>query len=434
MSDKRLVALATAALMLSVVAVAVPASASANPSPTTALVSRSAAGKVGNHPSAEPSISADGRYVAFSSHATNLVPGDTNQRIDIFVRDLFTGHVVRASVGPGGVQTNQPSGQPRISGNGRYVAFSSGADNLVAGDNNNQPDVFVRDLKAGVTRLVSVGIGGARANGDNAAPTLSADGRYIAFISSASNLVAGDTNGTADVFVRDMQAGVTTRISVATGGGQSNGFSDGPSMSADGRFVAFASGATNLVSGDTNGFIDIFLRDRTAATTKRISLGAGGVQANGPVSQAAISANGKYVAFVSEASNLVATDTDTNGDVVRRSLVTGTNTQVSFRTDNLPGSFATEPAISANGNLVAFTTASDLVPADTNSNQDVYLRNVSAGTNELISVDQSGGGAGLDTANASISAEGHRVVFTSSVATLVVGDTNNTQDVFVRCR
>ncbi|HEY1487643.1 MAG TPA: hypothetical protein VGF84_16165 [Micromonosporaceae bacterium] len=434
MSEQRHAVLAAATLVLTAVAVAMPSTALATSAPTTKLVSQSSAGVLGNRSSAEPSLSADGRYVAFISNATNLVPGDTNNRIDVFVRDLSTGSVVRASVSADGVQANGNSNQPRISGNGRYVTFSSFATNLVAGDHNKQPDVFVRDMVTGVMKMASVGPGYARPNGDSAAPSISADGRYIAFISSASNLVAGDTNGTADIFLRDMTTAVTSRISVTTGALQANGNSDGPSISADGRFIAFDSGATNLVPGDTNGVTDVFLRDRTAGTTKRISVGPYGVQADGEVTQPAISADGKYVAFVSEASNLVGTDTDLNGDVVRRTLASGVNVQVAFRTDDLPGSFATGPSISGNGNLVAFTTSSDLLPADTNQNQDVYLRNVSAGTYELISVDQSGGGAGLDSANPAISTQGNRVGFTSSAATLVTGDTNNTEDVFVRFR
>lgn len=435
LSEKRHhVVLATSVLTLTIGAVGISSPASAHPAPITKLASRSSAGALGNQSSAESSLSADGRLVAFSSNATNLVAGDTNGVADIFVQDLRTGKTIRVSVGAGGVQANKRSNQPRISGNGRYVAFSSEASNLVAGDTNHQPDVFVRDLRTGVTRLVSVGLHGAKANGDNAAPAISASGRYIAFLSDASNLVTGDTNGTADVFVRDMSAGTTKRVSIRTGGGQSNAYSDGPGISADGRFVTFASPATNLVAGDTNGVVDVFIRDRSAGTTRRISVGPGGTQSDGPATQAVISANGKFVAFVSEATNIVATDTDADPDVVVRSLATGINTQVSFRTDDLPGSFAVGPAISGDGNLVAFTTASDLVSADTNSNQDIYLRNVRAATNELISVDLAGGGAGLDTAEAAISACGHQVAFASSAATIVANDTNNTQDIFVRIR
>ena len=405
MLTKRYACLAVAAF--TVTAVAIPSLAAAQ-TPTTKLVSGNAAGRFGNGASAEPSLSADGRYAAFSSNASNLVAGDTNKKADIFVRDLKTGHVVRVSVGAGGVQANGRSNQPRLSGDGHFVVFTSEASNLVTGDTNHQPDVFIRDLRTGVTRLVSVGRGGARANWDSAEPVVSYSGRYVAFASDATNLVAGDTNATSDVFVRDMTSGLTTRVSKRTNGLQSDAYSDLPSISADGRYVAFESSATNLIAGDTNGFVDVFLRDRVAGTTRRISLGAGGVQADGNVTQPVISANGKFVAFVSEAANLVATDTDTDGDVVRRTIATGVNVRISFRTDNLQGSFATGPAISGDGNLVAFTTSSDLVPADTNQNQDVYVRNVRAATYQLISVDLSGGGAGLDSANAAISAQGHR--------------------------
>jgi Tol biopolymer transport system component len=435
LSEKRhLVALMAAILTLSTGGLLVGTPATTHTPPRTVLASRSTGGALGNGSSAEASLSADGRYIAFSSNASNLVAGDTFGVADIFVRDLRTGVTRRVSVGAGGAQANGRSNQPRISGDGRYVAFASDATNLVAGDTNHQPDVFVRDLRTGTTRLVSVGVHGAGADGDNAAPSISATGRYIAFISGASNLVHGDTDGTSDIFVRDMVAGTTQRVSVRTGGGQADAPSDGPSISGDGRYIAFASTADNLVTGDTNGVTDVFLRDRVAHTTRRVSVGPGGVQADGPSTQPAISADGTRVAYVSEADNLVATDTDTAADVLVRTLATGVNIQVSFRTDSLPGSFASEPSISAHGDLVAFTTSSDLVAADTNGSQDVYLRDVPAGTNELISVDLSGGGAGLDSAGPAIAACGNRVAFTSSAATIVPGDGNNRQDVFVRLR
>lgn len=416
------------------VVVLVPATPAAAAVPHTIAASANSNGVLGNRASAASSVSADGRYVAFLSHSTNLVPGDTNRRADIFVRDLRNSTNRRASLGPGSVQANGPSNQPAISANGRFVAFSSFATNLVAGDTNNQPDVFVRDMVAGTTRRVSLRNNGGQANGDNAAPAISADGRYIAFISSASNLVAGDTNGTSDTFVRDTVANTTTRVSVATGGGQANAFSDAPTISADGQLVVFASPATNLVAGDSNGTSDVFLRDRVAGVTVRVSVGAGGAPADGPVTQPAISANGRHVAFVSEATNLVATDTDASPDVVVRNLVVGVNTQVSFRTDSLPGSFASEPAVSADGNLIAFNTSSDLVPADTNSLPDIYLRNVSAARTELISIGLAGAPSNGPNADPSISGSGGRVAFSSGATNLVAGDTNTFDDVFVRLR
>jgi Tol biopolymer transport system component len=206
---------------------------------------------------------ANGRYAAFASAASNLVPGDTNQAIDVFVRDLSTGVTRCVSVTRQGMPASRNSYEPVISANGRYVAFESQAKNLVPGDTHHNCDVFVRDLSADVTRWVSVGAAGAVTNGQSYFPAISADGRYVTFQSDASNLVAGDTNRAGDVFVRDRSAHVTRRVSVGPGGRQANDFSYGrAAISADGRYVAFSSGATNLVAGDTNHSRDVFVRDR----------------------------------------------------------------------------------------------------------------------------------------------------------------------------
>jgi Tol biopolymer transport system component len=179
----------------------------------------------------------------------------------------------RQTVGPGGQQANSFSFEPAISADGRFVAFRSFASNLVAGDTNGSYDVFVRDRRAQVTRRVSVGPGGQQANRYSFAPAISAHGRFVAFRSLASNLVAGDTNGTEDVFVRDRRAQVTRRVSVGPGGQQANFSSGEPAISAHGRFVAFDSGASNLVAGDTNNKWDVFVRDRVAQVTRRVSVG-----------------------------------------------------------------------------------------------------------------------------------------------------------------
>jgi TolB protein len=182
----------------------------------------------------------------------------------------------RVPVGPGRQQANGDSSEPAISADGRFVAFASGASNLVAGDTNGTYDVFVRDRKLQVTRRVSVGPGGQQANSSSVGPAISADGRFVAFSSYASNLVAGDTNGTYDVFVRDLVAQVTRRVSVGAGGQQANSNSSDPAISAGGRFVAFVSVASNLVAGDTNHWDDVFVRDRFAQVTRRVSVGSGG--------------------------------------------------------------------------------------------------------------------------------------------------------------
>jgi len=240
---------------------------------TTSRVSVSSGGTQSNDDSIEPSISADGRLIAFESLASNLVPGDTNNVRDIFVRDRQSGVTSRVSVGACGVQADAASEWASISSDGRHVAFESFASNLVPGDTNNTYDVFVRDLATGVTERVSVSSSGAQADGGSFEPSISSDGRFVAFSSVATNLVTGDTNNVRDIFVRDRVAGTTTRVNVATGGAQALGLiSTTPAISGDGRRVAFVSFASNLVHGDTNNTGDIFLRDRAAGTTTRVSV------------------------------------------------------------------------------------------------------------------------------------------------------------------
>src|SRR5213078_1257125 len=238
----------------------------------TARVSVDSAGTQGNSSSRAPALSADGRFVAFQSDATNLVVGDTNGKTDVFVHDRQTGPTERVSVASGGgrLGTGGSGGFfafPSLSADGRLVAFQSDATNLVAGDTNGATDLFVHDRQTGTTERVSVASGGRQGNGFSAGPVLSADGRFVAFYSTATNLVAGDTNGATDVFVHDRQTGTTERVSVAPGGTQGNGSSAGPVLSADGGLVAFHSTATNLVAGDANGAYDVFVHDRAVSTT-----------------------------------------------------------------------------------------------------------------------------------------------------------------------
>jgi Tol biopolymer transport system component len=255
-----------------------------------------------------PAIDADGSAVAFESAATNLVAGDTNDSSDVFL--AAGGTTRRVSVGKGGWQANGSSRMPAISGDGRYVAFVSDATDLVPGDTNDQADVFVRDLRYGITNRISVASTGAQANGSSFDVAISADGRYLAYDSAASNLVPGDTNSNTDVFVRDLRYGITNRISLGSTGAQGDGFSAGPAVSADGRYIAFTSAATNLVAGDTNLRSDVFVRDIRFGRTYRVSLAADGSEANDFSTAASISANGQFVAFTSAASNLVADDTN----------------------------------------------------------------------------------------------------------------------------
>ena len=342
----------------------------------TSRVSLSTAGAEGNENATDYSvISADGRTVAFSSWASNLVGGDTNDWADVFVHDIQTGTTSRISVASGGTQGNDGSGAPAISSDGRFVAFSSAASNLVDGDTNAQPDVFLHDMQTGITGRVSVASNGAEANGPSGLPSLSADGRYMAFTSNAANLVAGDTNGFGDVFVHDRLTGATTRVSLASGGTQANDDAGAPAISGDGRYVAFASQATNLVAGDTNAAYDVFLRDTQSGVTTRISVASDGAQANNGSGAPAISADGRYVAFSSTASNLAGDDRNGEADIFVHDTQTGDTVLVSLATDGMQGNGpSTDPAIAAAGSVVAFESeASNLVSGDTNQVVDIFV-------------------------------------------------------------
>jgi Tol biopolymer transport system component len=380
----------------------------------------------------DPSISADGRFVTFSSKASNLVPGDTNFSQDIFVRDLSTNTTARVSVSSTGNQGNSNSRSPSISGNGRFVAFASDASNLVPGDTNGAQDIFVRDLSTNTNTRVSVSSTGNQANQDSFTPSISADGRFVAFNSSASNIVPGDTNNENDIFVRDLLTNTTTRVSVSGAGNQGNRRSSSPSISADGRFVAFSSEASNLVPGDTNNNEDIFVRDLLTNTTTRVSVSSIGNQAFGPSRESYISGDGRFVAFSSEASNLVPGDTNGNRDIFVRDLSTNTTTRVSVDSAGNPGngqSYA--PSISSDGRFVAFSSISNLVPGDTNNRDDIFVRDLSTNTTTRVSVSGAGNQGNGGSFSPSISADGPRVVFLSGADNLVPGDTNNRSDIFV---
>ena len=338
-------------------------------------VSVDSAGNQANNGSRGFYISADGRFVAFKSEASNLVPRDTNVSGDIFVRDLLTNTTTRVSVDSAGNQGNNSSFSPSISDDGRFVAFFSAAPNLVPGDTNNSDDVFVRDLLTNTTTRVSVGSAGNQGNSSSSTTSISADGRFVVFDSNANNLVSGDTNNSDDVFVRDLSTNTTTRVSVDSVGNQGNDRSGFASITADGRFVAFHSNANNLVSGDTNNSDDVFVRDLSTNTTTRVSVDSAGNQAIGFSRFASISADGRFVAFDSDANNLVPGDTNNSRDIFVRDLSTNTTTRVSVDSAANQGNRDSYfPSISSNGQKVAFESeASNLVPGDTNNSPDIFV-------------------------------------------------------------
>ncbi len=432
-------------------ALVLPAAAASPPS--TTRVSVSSTGVQGDRDSFAAGISADGRYMLINSQARNLVPGDTNDRWDVFVHNRSNGTTTRVSVSTGGEQA-RPGPDPLggsiaggISANGRYIVFQSDAPNLVPGDTNRAGDVFLHDQASGETKRVSVSSSGRQANGPSFAPTISANGRFVAFQSLASNLVARDTNRISDVFVRDLATGKTTRVSLNSRGAQATCKagaceSTEPALSATGRYVAFQSSATNLVPRDTNKLGDVFLRDRRTGKTTRVSVNSHGRQggrdrtnngSNAPV----ISANGRYVAFHSADSNLVSGDTNRTFDIFVHDCRTGRTTRVSVGNDGRQanGENLGAASISADGRYVAFASlASNLVAGDANEITDVFVRDLAAGRTFLASLGDSGqqGNDGSAPAAIAMSADDRYLAFSSAASNLVPGDTNGVPDAFVR--
>ena len=417
--------------------------------------------------SGSASISSDGRYVVFTSTSSDLVANDTNNRTDVFVRDRTTGTTRRVSVDGSGNQGNDTSAVPFISADGRFVTFTSRSTNLVANDTNNAQDVFVRDRdtdadgifdEAGFVSTERVSVSSSGTQGNNIdwgipRPSISSDGRYVAFSSRATNLVANDTNGTYDVFVRDRTMGTTQRMSVSSSQTQPDRGGFGPSISANGRYVAFTSRSTNLVSGDTNGAEDVFVRDLTTGTTRRVSVDNSGNQANGACNEFAcegssvvsISSSGRYVAFNSAAFNLVANDTNELNDIFVRDRDTDADGvfdemgAASTERANVVGCASQanrggfSPSISSDGRYVTFNSQStNLVSGDTNVSPDVFVRDQTTGTTQRVSVGSSGTQSHLGGGGSSISSDGRFAAFSSQALDLVANDTNGFTDVFLR--
>jgi hypothetical protein len=441
-----------------------------------------------------PAFSHDGRHVAFESVATDLVAGDANGLADVFVHDRDpdgngtfdegNGVTTRVSVSSAGVEGDRASGAPRLSATGRFVLFASNATNLVAGDTNDARDLFVHDRDPdvdglfdegnGVTTRVSVGSGGGEGRARSDLAAITPDGRFVAFDSLSRNLVANDRNRAADIFVHDRDPdvdglfdegnGTTVRVSVASGGGEANGDSFHPALSADARHVAFHSFASDLVASDSNGGVDVFVHDRDPdgnglfdegnGATTRLSTGPAGAEPDDVSAHPSLSADGRHIAFDSFASNLVAGDgndaldafvhdRDPDGDgafdegngEVRRLSITAA------RGEGNADSFG--PKLSADGLRVAFwSSASNLVPGDANGAMDVFVRSRDADGDGVLdeahdpiarmSVDRLGREAHGSSHAATLSPDGRFAGFVSAADDLVAGDANGVEDVYVR--
>ncbi|MCA1591401.1 MAG: DUF4214 domain-containing protein [Acidobacteria bacterium] len=442
----------------------------------------------GNESSRDPAISADGRYVAFVSHASDLVANDTNNQSDVFVRDLVEKKTTLVSVNRAGTDSSKGaptlfngaplnpgflSFWPLMSTDGRRIVFLSYADDLVENDTNNALDIFVRDMQTGVTSCVSVNRAGVPSGNRNEAhvsehevlggffrfePVISADGRFVAFQSDSNDLVDNDTlcviacnglNGLSDVFIRDLVENKTTLVSVnrvGTNGGNSG--SGNPVISADGRFVAFQSFATDLVDNDTTSQRDIYVRDMAKGQTTLVSVNRAGTNGGGNGINSRdprISGNGRFVAFSSPATDLAPNKNDVLvQDVFVRDLATGMTTLVSVnRSGNDNGrplnTNSSPQALSHDGRFIVFTgNANDLVVNDNNGNSpggghDVFVRDLAIGTTYPLNLNLAGSisnSGGLEQGR--ISADGRTLVFESPVSDLVENDKNNTWDVFAR--
>jgi Tol biopolymer transport system component len=372
-------------------------------------------------------VSADGRYVAFDSKVSSLVEGDVNDARDVFVRDRLTGTTKLVSATAAGAPGQNASDDPAMTPDGRYIAFTSTSPDLVPGDTNRRADVFLRDMHTGTTRRVSVTAQGRGPNGDSSAPAISPDARYVAFASTASNLVPKDTNRSMDVFLRDLQSGGTTLLSADSTGRQLDGPSGLPVISADARVAAFVSMSTS----DPEHF-DAYVRDLATGSTRLVSAGSNGHQPGSNAGRVGLSADGQRVIFATSASDLVVDDTNRDEDVFVRDLNTGDLDLVSIGMDGGPGNAGSGLAsISADGRVAAFSsTASDLVSDDTNETSDVFVRDLQAGVTRLISVGSAGQGNGpSDRAAASV--DGQHVAFQSDASNFTEGDVNEITDVFV---
>jgi Tol biopolymer transport system component len=397
---------------------------------TTSLTAASGSAAPRTSFSFRPWISGDGHFVAFDSDNPNLVAGDTNHARDVFVFDRDNGTVELVSKGPGGKQANGDSQRPTLSNDGRYVAFWSAADNLVDGDTNGVTDCFVHDRQTHTTIRVDVGPNDAQANGECARPVISGDGKMVAFESAATNLekpsVLGkspDTNKARDVFVRDLGAGTTTRVSVTSDGKQGLGESVRPSISADGRYVAFQSDAA-LQADDTNKKTDVYLHDMGTGETTRVSIGPGGVEGNAGSFSPSLSADGHLVAYWSNSSDLVSDDTNRTGDVFVFDRTDGSTTRVSMSETGTQGDgMSSDPSISPDGRYVTFwSAATNLVPDDTNGKRDIFLADRQNGTLTRVSVADDGTQGDGDSFSPNVNGGGGVVTFDSSAKTLVPDD------------
>ncbi len=415
---------------------------------TLALTSPAAAeglkrlgGTAPNGRSLNPHTNADGTLVVFQSAASNLVSGDLNELVDVFLTDTLTLATDRVSISATGRDPNDSSFPPSISADGGTIAYGSAASNIVQGDFNTRPDVFVFDRGLSVTSELSLSQDGF---GGGAVPdlpsALSQDGRFVAYVSEADRLDLSDVNHVSDIFVYDQTTQQTEVLTLTSLGsptiGTADGPSGGPSISADGCIVAFYSDAGNLVPADTNERRDVFVRNRCSGEIQRVSVATDGSQANASssagINAPAVSADGNVVAFLSNATNLDAADDDSGTDVYVHRRDTGetfllSKNQSGERGNGVSGAVS----ISADGRFVVFESqANNLIAGDGNGHVDVFVVDLNDGEVRRVSVDAGGQEVTADSNNPQISGDGLRVVF-QAAGRLIPDDQDNQVDVYI---
>lgn len=394
---------------------------------STEIVSVSNAGLLGSADSGlnGVSVSAGGRFIAFSSGASNLVAGDANGVSDIFVRDRQTGKTEMISVSSNSAKSNADSINPAISADGRCVTFTSAATTLVNTAIGGYHQIFLRDRLTGKTELASIGTDGSPANSDCDSSSISMDGRYVAFVSSANNLVAG-VSGT-QIYVRDRKSGTTEVASTSSSGVVGNAMSANPSISLNGRFVAFASDSTNLVASDKNAKRDIFLRDRQMHTTSLVSVTSNGTQGSDDSDHPCVNGVGRVVAFSSKASNLTATVKHGIYQIYARDMQTSSMSLISASTSGTQANGSSyAPSISSDGRFIAFySNSTNLISGYQLGYSQVFVRDRQAGSTEMSSVTSAGVQGNANSTVSAIAANGRFVSFASSATNFISGQVSH---------
>lgn len=383
----------------------------------------------------KPAISGDGRFIAFVSSASNLVDGDENDVADIFVHDLVTRTTTRVSVASDGTEANATSDSPSISDDGRFVAFRSAATNL-ASNATGVTQVYVHDRQEPTsTTLVSVNANGDPAETGLFNPSISGCGNYVVFTSQAGNLVEEFAGFYLKIFLRDLVNETTELVSRSIDGEPPNDSSHYPVVSPGGRYVSFTSGASNLVYDDNNGKADVFVYDRQEEVTHLVSVSSEGLQGNDSSNHSSISADGRYVAFHSHASNLVDDDTNSGRDIFVHDRITGRTVRASVSSNGEEGNNLNHEFsdISANGRFVVFgSSSSNFSPEKDDSTMDIFFHDLVTLQTRLVSITANGVKGNNNSYFPRISADGTHVTFVSSANNFVLYDENNKVDIFVK--